>query len=188
MKKILLIDNYDSFTYNLYHLINKVSKVNIRVVKNDEKNLKNEIIKNDFIVISPGPGIPKEAGKIASFLPLILQKENVLGICLGHQILGEYFGAKLFNLKIPLHGVSSNNIVIKEVPIFYGLPKTFKVARYHSWSVDFKETICNVTSIDENNLSLSFKLQHKNIYGLQFHPESILSEYGHKIIFNWINK
>ena len=186
--KILLIDNYDSFTYNLYHYLEAL-RCKVDVVRNDRITSK-EIIKKKYkkIVISPGPGNPNQAGNCLKIVKDLFKKIPILGVCLGHQAIAEYFGANLLNLDLVNHGVSNEITITENDYIFNSLPKKFNVGLYHSWFVDKKnfpkELI--VTSNDNEGNIYSFKHSKFDIRGVQFHPESIMTEYGLKIIENWV--
>lgn len=186
MKKILLIDNYDSFTFNLQHYL-EAFDAQIIVWRNDQFDIE-EVASFDAIVISPGPGLPKDAGIIMEVIKQYHQSKPILGICLGMQAIGEYFGAQLKNLPTVFHGVSSDiNIIEMDSNLFKNLPKTIQVGRYHSWVVDYPlpENLI-ITSIDEDENIMSIKHEIYNIRGVQFHPESILTPNGKEMIQNWI--
>jgi len=191
--KILIFDNYDSFTYNLVHLVEKITHGKVVVARNDEIALE-EVKAFDKIILSPGPGIPSEAGLL---IPLIKEYANIkpiLGVCLGHQAIGEAFGGKLTNLTSVYHGLATP-IFLKEDrrlavnDLFIGLGKTIEVGRYHSWVID-KENFpseLEITAEDESGYIMA--LQHKtlDIQAVQFHPESVLTPDGEKMIRNWLN-
>lgn len=186
---ILVFDNYDSFTYNIVHAIRELGE-NPDVVRNDKISLEN-IEKYDKIIISPGPGIPKEAGKLMNLLYKFADKKSILGICLGHQAIGEHFGAKLHNLPEVFHGVSTPIKIIKEDYLFNGLPNDFSVGRYHSWVVDtkgFPYQQLEVLATDEDGMIMALKHKKYDIRGVQFHPESILTPNGLQIIENWLRR
>jgi len=192
--KILVFDNYDSFTYNLVHLVEKITHQKVDVYRNDEIPL-DDVNKYNKIILSPGPGIPEEAGLL---LPLIKQyapTKSILGVCLGHQAIGQAFGGKLTNLTKVYHGiatpitVNSNQLTVNR-GLFAGLADEFIVGRYHSWVVSdegFPEEL-EVTARDENNFIMA--LQHKtfDVQGVQFHPESVLTPSGETIMRNWIGQ
>ncbi len=187
--KILVIDNYDSFTYNLVHAIKKISGKQVDVFRNDEISLK-EIEKYDKIVLSPGPGIPEEAGLLLDIIKMYGPQKSMLGVCLGHQAIGEAFGGKLHNMNKVLHGIATpvEQTENKSV-LFKNLPKTFEVGRYHSWIVE-KENLpeCfEVTSYDEEGMIMSMQHNEYDIQSVQFHPESVLTPLGEQIIQNWLN-
>jgi len=189
MKKVLVIDNYDSFTYNLVHILRELGfSSSIKVVLNDAFALE-EVEAFDHILLSPGPGLPKDAG----LMPQVIQKyaphKNILGVCLGHQGIGEAFGATLYNLPQVYHGVVTSLEVIAEDELFSGLPQRFNVCRYHSWVIDranLPETLL-VTSVGENGNIMSIKHRDYNVRGVQFHPESIMTEHGKELISNWLS-
>jgi anthranilate synthase/aminodeoxychorismate synthase-like glutamine amidotransferase len=186
--KILLIDNYDSFTFNLYHYISSL-KVAVDVVRNDEIN-SNEILKKKYnrIVISPGPGNPNQSGNCINILKTLHKELPFLGVCLGHQIIGQVFGSKIVLAKKLMHGKTSV-INSKKIGILKNLPKTFEATRYHSLIID-KKTLSNQLEITaETDDGIIMGVQHKkyNIHGVQFHPESIKTRIGIKILNNFIN-
>lgn len=188
--KILVFDNYDSFTYNLVHLVQKVSNATVEVHRNDQLPL--EAVKNfDKIILSPGPGVPKDAGLLLPLITEYASSKPILGVCLGHQAIAESFGGSLLNLSQVFHGIATPIRVLPgDHPIFSGLPSEFMVGRYHSWIVN-EETLpaeIEVTARDENNQIMA--LQHKNyaVTGVQFHPESVLTPDGETILRNWINE
>ncbi|MDC0416845.1 aminodeoxychorismate/anthranilate synthase component II [Candidatus Pelagibacter sp.] len=186
--KILLIDNYDSFTFNLYHYISSL-KVKVDVVRNDKIN-SNEVLKNKYnrIVISPGPGNPNQSGNCINILKTLHKELPFLGVCLGHQIIGQVFGSKIVQAKKLMHGKTSK-INSKKIGILKNLPKTFEATRYHSLIID-KKTLSNHLEITaETDDGIIMGVQHKkyNIHGVQFHPESIKTRIGIKILKNFIN-
>ncbi len=191
---ILVFDNYDSFTYNLVHLVEKITRVKVEVWRNDQIPL--EKVKDfDKIILSPGPGIPVEAGLLLPLIKEYASTKSILGVCLGHQAIGEAFGGTLVNLTEVYHGVAtpievkSENSKVKS-PLFSGLPERFDVGRYHSWVVsdqDFPEEL-EITAVDDNGYIMG--LQHKtfDLQGVQFHPESVLTPDGEKILRNWLDR
>jgi anthranilate synthase component 2 len=186
--KILLIDNYDSFTFNLYHYISSL-KVTVDVVRNDKIN-SNEILKKKYnrIVISPGPGNPNQSGNCINILKTLHKELPFLGVCLGHQIIGQVFGSKIVQAKKLMHGKTSK-INSKKIGILKSLPKTFEATRYHSLIID-KKTLSNQLEITaETDDGIIMGVQHKkfNIHGVQFHPESIKTRIGINILKNFIN-
>ena len=186
--KLLLIDNYDSFTFNLYHYLSSL-KVNVDVVRNDKINVK-EIIKKkyDRIVISPGPGNPNQSGNCINIVKSLYKQIPILGVCLGHQIIGQVFGSKIIQAKKVMHGKTSR-IKSKKVGILKNLPLNFEATRYHSLIID-KKTLSNQLKITaETNDGIIMAIMHKeyNIHGVQFHPESIKTKLGMKILKNFIN-
>ncbi|MEO7264932.1 MAG: aminodeoxychorismate/anthranilate synthase component II [Ferruginibacter sp.] len=188
MQKILVFDNYDSFTYNLVHLIEKILHLKVDVYRNDEIEL-SKIKKYDKIVLSPGPGIPVEAGLLIPLIKEYSATKPILGICLGHQAIAEAFGGTLINLDTVYHGVATPVKIIEPgQKIFDGLPQTINVGRYHSWIAD-KATLPEslvVTSEDDNGLIMAMKHKTFDVTGLQFHPESVLTPDGEIIIRNWL--
>lgn len=188
MNKILVIDNYDSFTYNLVHYIEKLSGSRPAVFRNDEISL-DEIGRYDKILLSPGPGIPVEAGICLDLIRKYSSGKSILGVCLGNQAIGEAFGAKLENLKQVFHGVATRIIVTNHGdPLFRGIPDSFIAGRYHSWVVSHENLpdCLRVTCIDENNMIMALSHRKYNVKGVQFHPESVLTESGLEIINNWL--
>lgn len=189
--QVVLIDNYDSFTYNLVHYIEGVLDKNIVVVRNDELEM-DFLNKFDKIILSPGPGLPETAGKLKETISTFAKTKDIFGVCLGQQAIGEVFGAKLKNLNKVLHGVSTPiRIIDEEETLFKDIPSTFSAGRYHSWVID-KETIpkeLKITAVDENGEIMAIAHRDYSLKAVQFHPESILTEYGRKIIENlfWQN-
>lgn len=186
--KIVVIDNYDSFTYNLVHAIKKISGQPVDVIRNDELQL-SDLEKYDKIVLSPGPGIPVEAGLLMEIIKEFAPKKSMLGVCLGHQAISESFGAKLTNMSHVLHGISTPISVTSPDPVlFEQLPRQFEVGRYHSWIVDQEglPDCLEVTSVDENGQIMSIKHKKYDVRGVQFHPESVLTPLGEQLIANWL--
>jgi len=187
--KILIIDNYDSFTYNLVHLVNEIG-LQCEVWRNDKFNI-SDVDDYDRIILSPGPGIPAEAGLLLEVIEKYSPTKSIFGVCLGQQAIAEVFGGKLYNLSQPMHGIATPILVTdKQEKLFVGLPESFKVGRYHSWVVDEKaipDTL-EVTAIDEEDNSV-MALRHKqfDVRGVQFHPESILTEFGKELMQNWLS-
>lgn len=192
MKRILLIDNYDSFSYNILQLLNNTFTTPVDIIKNDQIEFD---IKEGYshIVISPGPGIPSEAGSILKVIDLCKESHSILGICLGHQAIAEYFGAKLINLTTPLHGHKSTLIVNEKDPVLSvvtninSINNKLDVGLYHSWVID-KNSVPNelkVGSVNESSIVMSIYHKSLSIYGMQFHPESIITERGSEIIASW---
>ncbi len=186
--KLLIIDNYDSFTYNLVHLVNELG-LECEVWRNDQFRLE-EVEAFDKIILSPGPGIPSEAGLLLKVIEKYAPKKSIFGVCLGQQAIAEVFGGELYNLSRPMHGLATPiKVTDNTEKLFAGLPETFKVGRYHSWVVAEKglpEEIA-ITAIDEKDNSI-MGLRHKtyDVRGVQFHPESVLTEYGKEMMHNWI--
>ncbi len=183
--KVLIIDNYDSFTYNLVHLIECFTD-DYEVWRNDEIYF-NRVAEFDKILLSPGPGIPKEAGQISELIERFVNLKPILGVCLGCQALGEYFGAELFNMKTVKHGLQTRISIIDNSFLFRGVASEIEVGRYHSWAINIKgiENLI-ATAFDADNVLMSFRHSHLPIYGIQFHPESIMTPKGKQIIENWI--
>ncbi len=185
---LLLLDNYDSFTFNLYHYLLLGGAKRVEVVRNDQITLA-EVSTFDAIVLSPGPGLPKDAGLMPEIVANFVTKKPVLGVCLGHQALGQFFGANLSNLNSIYHGVARKTHIVKDGFLYQDLPTSFLSARYHSWGFymdDFPKCL-EITAKDEKNVVMSFQHLSLPITGIQYHPESVLSEYGHKILENWIS-
>ena len=183
---IIVIDNYDSFTYNLVHYLEELN-CTVIVKRNDQVNL-SEIEGFDRIVLSPGPGIPEEAGLLKQIISKYASTKNILGVCLGHQAIAEVFGAELENLKSVFHGVASEINIIKNDPLFKDLNNPLTVGRYHSWVVKEPLPEClEVLAFDENKQIMALKHKEYKIRGVQFHPESILTEQGKTLLKNWLN-
>ena len=185
--KVLVFDNYDSFTYNLVQIIEQILGKKVDVFKNDQINLK-DIEKYDKIILSPGPGVPNEAGILLDLIKKYAPSKSILGVCLGQQAIAEAFGGSLMNLTEIFHGVATESIQVKEHLIFKNLPKKIDVGRYHSWAVNpenFPEEL-EITATDNDGMIMA--LQHKtyDVHGVQFHPESILTPHGKKILENFI--
>jgi anthranilate synthase component 2 len=189
MKSVLVIDNYDSFTYNLVYLLKQFDDVRVEVVRNDCVKM-DSIQDYDKILFSPGPGIPQEAGMMCDVIREFAALKPMLGVCLGHQAIGEVFGSKLKNLTRVFHGIATDIFLQRTDGIFKDVPKSFKAGRYHSWVID--ETSLSdeleVTATDENNLIMAVAHKKYDIQGVQFHPESILTEHSATMMSNWINK
>jgi len=185
---ILLLDNYDSFTYNLLHLVEKLSDEEVVVKRNDEIEL-NFINNYSSIILSPGPGLPKDAGIMPDLLNHFYNKKKILGVCLGMQAIGEFFGAELKNLNKVIHGEAVNMNIIKQSPLFKNCPDNFLVGRYHSWVIDNSSPLKELLVLAEDDKKEIMAIQHINlpIYGVQFHPESILSQYGENLMKNWLS-
>ena len=187
MKKIILIDNYDSFTFNLYHYLSSF-KVKVDVIRNDQIT-SNEILKRKYnkIVISPGPGNPDQSGNCLKIVKSLYKKIPILGVCLGHQIIGQVFGSKIIQAKKLMHGKTSK-IISKKLGILKNLPKSFEATRYHSLIIDKKTLSKHLEITAESKDGLVMGVQHKkyNVHGVQFHPESIKTKLGIKILKNFI--
>ncbi len=186
MKKILVIDNYDSFTYNLVHYLEDLN-CEVTVYRNDEFDI-DEIASFEKILLSPGPGIPDEAGLLKAVIEKYSPTKSILGVCLGQQAIGEVFGGTLSNLDKVYHGVATNvKTVVSDEILFEGLGNEFEVGRYHSWVVDanLPEDL-EATSVDENGQIMSLRHKTYDVRGVQFHPESVLTPNGKRILENWI--
>ena len=187
MKKIILIDNYDSFTFNLYHYLSSL-KVNVDVIRNDQIT-SNQILKRRYnkIVISPGPGNPNQSGNCLKIVKSLYKKIPILGVCLGHQIIGQVFGSKIVQAKKLMHGKTSK-IISKKLGILKNLPKSFEATRYHSLIIDKKTLSKHLEITAESKDGLVMGVQHKKyaVHGVQFHPESIKTKLGIKILKNFI--
>tara|TARA_Y100000992_G_scaffold205167_1_gene140212 strand:- start:272 stop:841 length:570 start_codon:yes stop_codon:yes gene_type:complete len=187
MIKIILIDNYDSFTFNLYHYLSSL-KVNVDVIRNDQITSKDILKKRyDKIVISPGPGNPNQSGNCLKIVKSLHKRIPILGVCLGHQIIGQVFGSKIIQAKKLMHGKTSK-ILSKKIGILKNLPKIFDATRYHSLIIDKKSISKDLEITAETKDGLIMGVQHKkyNVHGVQFHPESIKTKLGIKILKNFI--
>lgn len=186
MKKIFVIDNYDSFTYNLVHYLEELG-AEVTVKRNDQFEL-SEPEAYEYLLLSPGPGIPDEAGLLKAAIEKYAPSKKILGVCLGQQAIGEVFGASLTNLDTVFHGVATPVEVAEEDLLFNGLPKSFEVGRYHSWVLQTPLPDALIaTSFDDQQQLMSLRHKTLPIRAVQFHPESILTPYGKKILENWIN-
>jgi anthranilate synthase component 2 len=187
--KILIFDNYDSFTYNLVHLVEKILQIKVDVFRNDKIAL-DEIKQFDKIILSPGPGIPVEAGLLLPVIKEYAASKSILGVCLGHQAIGQTFGAELLNLTTVYHGVATNcKLSIANSKLFKGLPNEIEVGRYHSWIVsdkNFPEDL-EITALDDNGYIMAMRHKKYDVQGVQFHPESVLTPDGEKIMRNWLS-
>jgi len=186
--KLLIIDNYDSFTYNLVQLVEQAGITNYIIVKNDKLD---QLKPHDFdkVLISPGPGIAKEAGQLMWFLSKFYTTKTILGVCLGNEAIAVLFGAKLTQMKEPMHGIKNKAQVIIRDDIFKGIPDHFYIGHYHSWNID-ESTLPKELEIivrDEDRLNMAIRHINYDIIGLQFHPESIMTDYGLEMIKNWCN-
>lgn len=188
MKKIIVIDNYDSFTYNLVHYLEDLN-CEVSVFRNDEFELE-DLKSFDKILLSPGPGVPDEAGLLKEVIEKYYKTKSILGVCLGLQAIGEVFGGSLINLEKVYHGVATKiDIVVEDEKLFNGLEKSFNVGRYHSWVVnphDFPKEL-EITSVDINGQIMSLRHREFDVRAVQFHPESVLTPNGKKILKNWVN-
>ncbi|MBC8033363.1 MAG: aminodeoxychorismate/anthranilate synthase component II [Chitinophagaceae bacterium] len=192
--RILVFDNYDSFTYNLVHLVEKIIHGKVEVHRNDQIPLE-KVKEYDKIILSPGPGIPEEAGLLLPLIQEYAASKSILGVCLGHQAIGQAFGANLINLSTVYHGVATP-ITIKETrgivasDLFAGLPSVLEVGRYHSWVIareNFPEVL-EITAEDAQGYIMALQSKNYDVQGVQFHPESVLTPDGEVIIRNWLKK
>ena len=187
--KILMIDNYDSFTYNLVQMLESFDGVSVSVKRNDEVSL-NEVQEHEKIVLSPGPGVPSEAGLMPEIVRTFSESKCILGVCLGHQCIGEVFGATLRNIEHPIHGKATPiEITDPSEPLFAGVQRHVSVGRYHSWVVDrvgFPRDELQVTAEDGSGEIMALRHVKLNVRGVQFHPESILTESGHTMLENFL--
>ncbi|MDO6854658.1 aminodeoxychorismate/anthranilate synthase component II [Cellulophaga lytica] len=187
MKKILVIDNYDSFTYNLVHYLEDLD-CDVTVKRNDQLTLE-EVDAFEKIVLSPGPGIPDEAGLLKDIIAKYAPTKTILGVCLGQQAIGEVFGGSLLNLEQVYHGIATTITVIKDDVLFAGLGNKLKVGRYHSWVVNSDlPDVLEATSVDENGQIMSLRHKTYDVNAVQFHPESVLTPKGKQMLKNWVNK
>ena len=184
--KIVIIDNYDSFTYNLAHLVKELG-VEVTVYRNDQFELP-QLEEFDKIILSPGPGIPSEAGLLLDVIRTYAGKKPMLGVCLGHQAIGEAFGAKLTNLSDVFHGVATEGTQFGNDPIFEGLPKRIVMGRYHSWVVskDGFPSCLEITAESDEGQVMALRHKEYDIHGIQFHPESVLTTEGKTMLGNWL--
>lgn len=186
--KLLVFDNYDSFTYNLVHLVEKILHQKVDVARNDKISLE-EVDQYDKIILSPGPGIPVEAGLLLPLIKKYAPSKSILGVCLGHQAVGEAFGGTLINLDNVYHGVATNCKIVKnDTRLFDGFSGGLEIGRYHSWVIsrqNFPEDL-EITAVDNDDMIMA--VQHKtfDVRGVQFHPESVLTPLGEQIMRNWL--
>ena len=188
--KILLLDNYDSFTYNLLHVVKELGATDVEVVRNDQIEL-DEVDRFDKIILSPGPGIPEEAGLLLPIIKRYAPTKSILGVCLGHQAIAESFGASLQQLPHPKHGHESPLTIVDPTDILYhGLTYPVQVGRYHSWIVNphTLPSCLRISALDEEGHIMSFYHTSLPIRGVQYHPESIITRQGRQMINNWINE
>ncbi len=186
--KIVIIDNYDSFTYNLHQILAETG-AEISVVRNDQFQLQ-DLEPYDKIVLSPGPGIPSEAGLLMDVISTYAGRKPMLGVCLGHQAIGEHFGAKLTNIPDVYHGVATEGSLMGNDPIFEGCEQRLVMGRYHSWVVDSASlpSCLEVTAVSDDGYIMALRHKTYDIHGIQFHPESVLTPEGRKIIENWVKQ
>jgi anthranilate synthase component 2 len=189
--KILVFDNYDSFTYNLVHIIRELGYgSSVDIYRNDKITLR-EVGKYDKILLSPGPGIPLDAGIMEALIQKFAPSKSILGICLGHQGIAEVFQAELFNMPVVLHGVTTRTRILKpEDVIFKNVPEYLRVCRYHSWAVrpESVNGSLEITAMDEDGTVMGIRHRDYPVWGLQFHPEAYLTEHGKIIIHNWLKQ
>lgn len=188
MKKVLVIDNYDSFTYNLVHYLEDLD-CKVTVIRNDEIEAE-DVEPFEYIVVSPGPGLPQEAGALMPILKKYAAHKIILGVCLGHQAISEVFGGALTNLESVQHGISSTiKVEDKNCPLYHLLPNEMKVGRYHSWVVNPATMHPDfiITARDNNGAIMSFRHKTFKLFGVQYHPESIMTPYGKQLLANWLN-
>ena len=185
--KIVIIDNYDSFTYNLSHLVKELG-AEVTVVRNDQFRL-DELEPYDRIILSPGPGIPSEAGLLLDVIRTYADSKPILGVCLGHQAIGEAFGATLENLTEVFHGVATPCHIVADDPLFSGIPRTTAIGRYHSWVVSRQALpqCLEVTAVSDEGQIMALRHRHLNVRGIQFHPESVLTPDGKKMLQNFLS-
>ena len=184
--RTVIIDNYDSFTYNLSHLVKELG-AEVTVVRNDKFAL-TDLEQYDKIILSPGPGIPSEAGLLLDVIRTYAGRKPILGVCLGHQAIGEVFGGSLTNLSDVFHGVATEGTQLQNDPIFAGLPRRITMGRYHSWVVD-RDTLpacLEVTAESDEGYIMALRHRDYDIHGIQFHPESVLTPQGGTIVSNWL--
>jgi anthranilate synthase component 2 len=187
--RIMVLDNYDSFTYNLVHILKELGKGPVDVHRNDEIDLK-DIVKYDKIVISPGPGVPDQAGITKKMIKHFAPTKSILGVCLGCQAIAEVFGGSLINLDQVYHGVATNIIVLDEDDrIFRDIPVSFTAGRYHSWVINENNLPADlkITAKDDEGMIMAITHLTQDVKGVQFHPESVLTEYGKQMLLNWLN-
>lgn len=187
-ERVVIIDNYDSFTYNLAHLVKQLG-AKVEVFRNDQFTL-NQLERFTKIILSPGPGIPEEAGLLMDVIRTYAGRKPMLGVCLGHQAIAEVFGGKLVNLKEVYHGIATEGTQFGNDPIFSGLPKRIVMGRYHSWVVDragFPDCL-EVTAMSDDGQIMALRHRNYNIHGIQFHPESVLTPEGATIVRNWLRQ
>ena len=184
--KIVIIDNYDSFTYNLSHLIKSLG-AEVSVVRNDQFGL-DEIEAYSKIILSPGPGIPSEAGLLLDVIRTYAGRKPILGVCLGHQAIGEAFGGRLENLSDVFHGVATPCHIVADDPIFSGIERDITIGRYHSWVVSREglPECLEVTAVSDEGQIMALRHREMNVRGIQFHPESVLTPDGRKMLQNWL--
>ena len=189
MRKILVLDNYDSFTYNLVHIIRELGFGDrLDIVRNDKMSVQ-EVDAYTDILLSPGPGVPADAGIMPEVLKRYSSTKNILGVCLGHQAIGEAFGGTLYNLPVVYHGMTTPVHISGDRELYKDIPETFTICRYHSWVISPENLPdeLEVTAVDPNGQIMGIKHRSFNVRGVQYHPESIMTEHGKQIIQNWLN-
>lgn len=186
--KILIFDNYDSFTYNLVHAVNKLGFTDVEVHRNDKIEL-NEIDRFDKIILSPGPGLPSESGILLQLIEKYAPTKSILGVCLGEQAIGEVFGASLINLPEVFHGISTSIKILADDILFENVSANPEVGRYHSWAISGKNLpdCLQITAEDNDGMIMALRHREYDVRGVQFHPESILTPEGEKMLDNWLN-
>ena len=189
MKKLLILDNYDSFTYNLVQLVEQHQGWDFEVRKNNEIDL-SAVKAYDKILLSPGPGLPSDAGIMPQLIKEFAASKSILGVCLGHHAIAEAFGGSLFNFNQPVHGIKRKVNFLLEDALFNNIPQPFEVGLYHSWAVNenhFPEDL-ELIALSEMGVIMALRHCEFDVKGVQFHPESIMTPYGKKMIFNWLNQ
>ena len=187
--KILLLDNFDSFTYNLVHLIEKAGFSHTEVIQTNRLSL--DFVANyDKIILSPGPGLPRDHGVLVEVIQKFSTTKSILGVCLGHQAIAEAFGGALLNLQSVFHGLATSTRALTEDVLFRSIPSSFQTGRYHSWIVDGKKLppCLEVIARDDEGAIMAFRHKNYDVRGVQFHPESILTEYGEEMMRNWLGQ
>ncbi|MEM9548185.1 MAG: aminodeoxychorismate/anthranilate synthase component II [Bacteroidota bacterium] len=188
-KNVILIDNYDSFTYNLVHIVEELLNEEVEVVRNDQFELQ-KLEDFEYIILSPGPGLPEEAGLLKELIHTYGTKKKIFGVCLGLQAIGEVYGAQLRNLDSVLHG---QRTIMHQTdissPIFSDVPSSFYAGRYHSWVIDKESNISNleITSVDDDGEIMAIQHKEHQVYGVQFHPESIMTDDGKQMLQNFLS-
>jgi len=183
--KVLMIDNFDSFTYNIVHYL-EILGSEVEVFRNDKISL-DSVEQYDKIVLSPGPGLPQNSGILLDLIEQYAPTKSILGICLGQQAIGEAFGAELYNLKNVVHGKPRKTIVLKDDLLFKDIPHEFQSGRYHSWAIKNLPESIELIAEDEEGVIQAIRHKKYDVRGIQFHPESIMTEYGLELLANWLN-
>jgi anthranilate synthase/aminodeoxychorismate synthase-like glutamine amidotransferase len=187
-RKVLLLDNNDSFTYNIVDYVRKMSKIELKIQETCDLKV-NDIKQFDKIIISPGPGLPNDFPVLFDVLEKYYSSKKILGICLGHQAIGQFFAAKFVNISPVIHGQSHQIKIVKQSPIFNNLPKSFSVGLYHSWALDSEgfPNELEITAVSEKNVIMSLAAKKYAIYGIQYHPESFITQYGYEVLKNFVD-